>query len=93
MGPKKTQVEDIKGIHLQHPSRRKGRGQEGKLKGKKKHLKEKPKRHDNVADDKTCHTTKKAPHLEHGISRWAPLLLPSSFFKKIWMTSFLAIQN
>lgn len=26
MGPKKTQVEDVKGIHLQHPSRRKGRG-------------------------------------------------------------------
>jgi len=66
--------------------------QEGKPKGKKNHLKKKPKRPNNAADDETCRTKKKAPHLKRGISRWVPLLLPSSFFFQFFDANFFAIS-
>jgi hypothetical protein len=34
----------------------------------------------------------KAPHLKLGTSRWAPLLLPSSFFFQFFYAIFFAIS-
>jgi hypothetical protein len=58
-----------------------GEGARREAERQEKPLEEKmPKRLENAADDETCHAKKKAPHLEHGTSCLASLLLPSSFF-------------
>jgi hypothetical protein len=54
-------MEGTEGLHLYCPSPRRGEGARREGKGKK-NLKKKPKKQDNIIDDKTCYAVKKRPH-------------------------------
>jgi hypothetical protein len=63
IGLKKTQMEGTEGVHLYCPSPSHRRGEEARREVKgKKNLKKKPKKQDNIVDDKTCYALKKRHH-------------------------------
>jgi hypothetical protein len=61
---KKTQMEGTKGVPSNAQAKAIGgkKGQEGKLKKEKNNLKKKPKKQNNIANDKICYATKKGHH-------------------------------